>query len=102
MSITPTLGRIVWYTPDTAEGIAPDGDGRCAAIVVRVWGDGTVNLAVFDSTGRHHPRSNVQLVQPGEERPAGHFCEWMPFQIGTAQRAEAAEKALAEQSSALQ
>lgn len=87
MAITPTLGRIVWYTPESSEGVACDGDGRCAAIVTRVWSDGKVNLTVFDANGHTHPRATVTLVQPESERPEGRFCEWMPYQIQQADKA---------------
>lgn len=94
--IKPTVGRVVWYFPTRSDpgGIAPG--GHLAAIIAHVWSDTCVNLAVFSSDGTMFARTSVRLVQTGlEERPVelGH-CEWMPYQMGQAQRTQAAETAL--------
>lgn len=88
--ITPTNGRIVWYTP------ASHGDGHppiiqhdplvpLAAMVVHVWGDRMVNLVVFDSDGYPHRRTSVVLLQDDDPKPeGGRFCAWMPYQKSVA------------------
>lgn len=96
--ISPSLGRIVWYTPckHGVSGLATESDGRCAAIVVKVWSDRLVNLTVFDANGNSHAKTSVKLLQSDDESHAdGHFCEWMPYQKGQAQKAESLEKQLA-------
>lgn len=95
--ITPTLGRIVWFTPSKGEHMATEKDGRCAAMVVKVHSDRLVNLTVFDANGHTTPRTSVPLVQEGDPLPTnGFYCEWMPYQKGQAQKTEASEQALAQ------
>lgn len=99
--IQPTVGRVVWFHPSTSDQelgrFLQAHEGKpFAAIVTHVWSDAMVNLCVFDPNGVPHPRTSVQLVQPEEHpdhRPAGHFCEWMPYQKGQAAKTEASEKA---------
>lgn len=90
--IKPTIGRVVWFTPSgnsTEAGFtASDPTQKCAAIVAYVWGDGgMVNLHVIDHNGNGHSRTSVPLVQDGEPKPDGYYCEWMPYQIGQAKAA---------------
>jgi hypothetical protein len=92
--IKPTIGRVVWFWPSTVTGGAEyfcyhDNKQPCAAQVVYVWGDACVNLQVLDQNGRAHSFTSVPLIQEGEPRPDGYFCEWMPYQIGQA-KAQAA------------
>lgn len=96
--ITPTPGRVVWFRPDlqAAEaGFARPFDGQpLAAIVAYVHSDRTVNLCVYDVNGVPHPRARVPLRQSEDPVPgSGSYCEWMPYQMGQAARAEAAEAA---------
>lgn len=84
--IKPTVGRVVWYY---GPGIKPDEQPQ-AAIVARVWSDTCVNLAIFDGSGNPvpHPPTSILLVQEGAEVPSGgHYCCWMPYQIGQAKKA---------------
>ena len=81
MVITPTIGRVVWFRPHKTDGLPTESDGRCAALVVKVWHDRLVNLAVFDANGNHHNRTSVPLVQEGDVPHAdGFYAEWMPCQ----------------------
>lgn len=86
--IKPTVGRVLWFH---AGG---DHDTTRAAIVAAVNDDGTVNLATFESTGSVHPQISVPLIQDGAERPGpgAGWCEWMPYQIGQAAKAEESAK----------
>ncbi len=90
--IKPTVGRVMWYWPFKME----DGGQPYAAIVTRVWGDNMVNLAVFDDGGVLQPKHSVPIVQDGSPYTAGAspYCEWMPYQLGQAAKAEALETKL--------
>ena len=91
MNITPTVGRVVHYHPGSADGMARGGQ-PLAAIVTYVHSDTCVNLTVFDSNGESYGRTSVLLAQPGANRPAANFCEWMPYQVGQAAKTEQLEK----------
>lgn len=82
--IKPTVGRIVWYRKGPTESLPTIGHQPLAAIVVGVWGDSMVNLAVLDANGYRHSRTSVPLIQDGETAPGGAYCEWMPYQIAQA------------------
>lgn len=87
--IKPTVGRVVWFYP---LGHQPY-EQPLAAIVAHVWSDTCVNLAIFDANGVPMPKppTSVLLVQPEAEVPAGgHYCAWMPFQVGQAKAAATA------------
>ena len=85
--ISPTVGRIVWYY------VAPD-HPPLAAIVVHVLDDRQVNLTVFGRDGGTHGRRHVPLLQDDDPAPTGEHAAWMPYQMGQAARAEAAEAKL--------
>lgn len=87
--ITPTPGRIVWYTPAADDGISKGAD-PLAAIVAGVNEDGTVNLAVFGHNAQPAVRMYVTLVQDGEDAPDTGYAQWMPYQLGQAAKAAAA------------
>lgn len=97
--ITPTVGRILWYRPHDGwqPGIPHRKGEPLAALVTAVESDNRVNVLVLDANGGQHPMPSVLLVQPGDEAPAkGGYCEWMPFQIGQAEKTAEAERQLAE------
>lgn len=95
--IQPTVGRIVLYTPHTTEVMAYQPGDKLAAIIVKVWSDTCVNLAVFDGNGDVMNGISVPLIQDGEPVPgSGFYCEWMPYQKGQAAKTEELEKKLAE------
>lgn len=80
--IIPTIGRVVHYNQN---GLT------MAAIVVRVWSESLVNLAVFDGNGIPFSRTVVRLIQaPYDSPPAPNeeFASWMPYQIGQAAKTE--------------
>lgn len=93
--IKPTVGRIVHYWPSLRDP-GPDPKGQpLAAIVAHVHSDVCVNLSVSDANGYPFNRTNVRLLQAGEDRPdMMGFCEWMPYQLGQAAKTEAAEAKL--------
>ena len=96
--IQPSIGRVVWFWPQK-EPDAPKAEQPNAALVVYVWGDRMVNLAVFDSNGNSRGETSVTLLQDDDVPNAyGRFASWMPFQVGQAKRHEA--EALGKQLSA--
>ena len=81
--IPPTIGRVVWFWPESPGG--PTQKQPFAALVVYVWGDRMVNLAYFDANGQHGAATSVTLLQDDDVPLAnGYFCSWMPFQLGQA------------------
>jgi hypothetical protein len=90
--IQPTVGRVVHYFRDR------DSEEQ-VALIAHVNQDGTVNLAVFDHNGSPEPRSAcIPLVQEGEALPLqGHYCRWMPYQLGQAAKTEAMEARVSDQ-----
>ena len=98
--IEPTVGRVVLYHPavDDPGGMhlsEPTKDVH-AAIICYVWDNTSVNLAVFDSNGVPYARTSIYLLQEGNERPVGPYCEWMPYQLGQAKKTEEAQAKLAD------
>ena len=92
MMIKPTVGRMVWFWPDrfSREFIRPSDieEQPCAAIICRVWGDRCINAVVFDAAGNQHRFSSITLLQDGDQKPEnGHYCSWMPYQVGQAKAA---------------
>ncbi|HHS83698.1 MAG TPA: hypothetical protein ENK38_02075 [Gammaproteobacteria bacterium] len=102
--IKPTVGRVVHYIPkgDRNDDITHasdlnsfDDDQPLAAIITHVWSESMVNLVVFDADGVSNPRTSVSLVQPGQDiNFTGPYCQWMPYQVGQAQKAEALQEQL--------
>lgn len=95
--IKPTVGRVVHYRPGNADidgAMVRNGDQPLAAIITCVWSDSCVNLVVFDANGVLHSRTSVLLLQDGNPRPRGSFCEWMPYQKGQAAKTDELEKEL--------
>ena len=91
--ITPTVGRVVHYIPGENDDHMAKGGGDqpLAAIVTHVWNDRMVNLVIFDANGVPYPKTSVTLVQPEDiEQPEAGFCQWMPYQVGQAEKSEAA------------
>lgn len=85
--ITPSNGRIVWYTParPSDQFIVQHGIEPLAAMVAHVHSDRMVNLVVFDSQGFIHARTSVTLLQDDDRKPEeGRFCAWMPYQKAVA------------------
>lgn len=97
--IQPTVGRVVLFTPSITPEPGFEHHDRTkplAAMVTHVWNDRMVNLVVFDSNGNAFGKTSVQLLQDDDLKPEyGYFCAWMPYQVGQAAKAEAAEAALA-------
>lgn len=89
--ITPTVGRVVWFTPYLAERF--NDHQPWAAMVTRVWSDRCVNLGGFDPNGNPFARTSVTLLQEGDPIPTGNamYAQWMPYQIGQA-KAQAQDK----------
>lgn len=84
--IQPTIGRVVLF-----KGANQPSDGW-PALICHVWHARMVNLAGFDANGEPFKQTSVRLLQ-GDDTPEGDVCwaEWMPYQKGQAERADAAE-----------
>lgn len=94
--ITPTIGRVVWFTPSVNDDTRFDVKQPLAAFVTYVWQDRLVNLTVFSQDGTTPPaqKTSVTLLQDDDLKPeTGYFASWMPYQKGQAAKAEAAEAA---------
>jgi hypothetical protein len=113
--IHPTVGRMVHFHlgnpnqgPYPGWGVTPDGSNTYAAIVAYVHNANMVNLAVYDANGIQMGFTSVPLVQDADERVAllqgekhiGHWCEWMPYQIGQAAHTEQLERQIANEARA--
>jgi hypothetical protein len=114
MTIKPTVGRVVYYTPRPAASGAYDFADRHAdddvpvavhkvsrqpdqphvAWIVYVWNDDCVNLLIADHNGKQYVRTSVLLTTSRDGAP-GHW-HWMPYQLDQAAKTEAAEKAAAD------
>ena len=96
MTIKPTVGRIVWYTPYQSDTFPFQAGQPLAAIVCGVWSDTCVNLAVFDVNGNSHSRTSVLLWQDNSEapKPSVGYAEWMPYQKGQAAKVEQLQQQL--------
>lgn len=98
--IKPTVGRKVWYRPQGASFLKPDGmvvttpsvygDQPLDATVIYVWNDRMVNLDVTDHAGNRFIATSAILVQEGDHKPSGAYAEWMPYQKGQSSKAAAA------------
>lgn len=87
----PTVGRKIWFwhsAPTSESGEQPED-----ATIVYVHDDRRVNLRVTDMMGNSRGEQNVTLVQEGDPKPDGNYCEWMPYQKGQAAKTEQLEKA---------
>lgn len=84
--IKPTVGRVVWFWPNGVPTTAVDAQPH-AALIVHVWGDEMVNLAVFDQNGVTYSKTSAELHQGEEaERPKHPHASWMPYQVGQAKK----------------
>ena len=86
-SITPTVGRVVWFRTWNGKGYDPE----LAAHVAKVNDNGTINVMLIMGNGSTRPITDVPLIQEGDPKPRDSFCEWMPYQRGQAAKTEQAE-----------
>jgi hypothetical protein len=94
--IKPTVGRVVWFTPQKGNDPRWDVAQPLCASVVYVHGDRCINIAYFDPLGGAHSAVSVPLLQDDDAKPEdGYFCSWMPYQKGQAAKAEQLEKQIA-------
>lgn len=70
-TIKPTVGRQVWYWPDssaeTDRFMKHRAEQPLAATVSYVWSDRMVNLLIVDHDGAIWSRTNVTLLQSGDD-----------------------------------
>lgn len=94
--IQPTVGRVVWYRQVGSLELEQWSEQPMAATVAFVYSDRMVNLSVTDHAGQQHAVTSVPLVQEGDPKPLGSYCEWMPYQKGQAAKTEQAERSALE------
>jgi hypothetical protein len=85
--IPPGVGRKLWYRPgpSVVPGMCVNsGNQPLDCTVLYVWNDRCINAEVIDHAGKHHFKSSLRLVQPGDAPWQGEYAEWMPFQVGQA------------------
>lgn len=85
--ITPTIGRKVWYYPESnLQELTKHDEQPFDATIVYVWSDSMVNLLVVDHQGNVAPRTSVHLSQDGGAARGGgeQYCAWMPYQKAVA------------------
>lgn len=99
--VTPTKGRIVYFTPAIHDpNISRDG-APYAALVTHAYGNNygkdphAVNVTVFGPRGQYLAYK-VPLVQEGDKpvNMLGQFVEWMPFQKGQTTASDAVQARL--------
>lgn len=85
--IQPTIGRVVWYRAGQLDGMLRIGEQPFIGHVAYVHTDRSVNLVIFDHYGNSFAREKVVLVQEGDDKPHDTgYAEWMPYQVGQAQK----------------
>lgn len=91
--IEPSIGRKLWYHPDSRRGDPPPikAEQPYDASVVCVYSERELSLAVWDHEGNMFPRRNVRLAQDDDIVEPG-MAQWMPFQVGQAKRHEASDR----------
>ena len=84
--ITPTVGRVVWFTPHVTDDPRQDIKQPLVGLVTYVWNDRVINLATFDPDGNPlGGKSSVTLLQDDDAKPEdGYFASWMPYQKAVA------------------
>lgn len=80
-TITPTIGRRLWYWPHESEKTLAGHSQPFDAGICHVNADGTVNLDVKDEMGCPvFDKINVTLVEAGTKPQPGQ-ASWMDYQI---------------------
>ena len=90
-SITPTIGRKVWFWCGELDGNIRDPAQAFDASVAYAHGDGAVTVSIIDHAGKQTtPAYNMRLrdYEHGDRHGLGRgsFCTWMPYQMGQANK----------------
>lgn len=98
-TITPTVGRVVWYYPETLDRVEPSHDkgSPYPAIITHVWGDEVVNLHVMNDGSYPLRADGLYPTSVGMNdgvNLSGRSWSWMPFQKGQAPGADAVKQAI--------
>lgn len=75
--IKPEIGMPVVYHQHGDDHYP--GPRQLAALITRVWGDGMVNLTIFDGNGLAQSRTSVMLWQGADGEPAPQGGRWCAF-----------------------
>jgi hypothetical protein len=63
-----------------------------AALITYVWNNRLVNVGGFDPAGQPFALCSLRLLQDNDTPAAGeYYAQWMPYQVGQAQRTQDAE-----------
>lgn len=84
--ISPTVGRVIWFTPPPADRLIGLTHQPWPALVTYVHGDRMINIAGFNSNGTPFSRTSVRLLQD-DEKPSYEgepVASWMPYQVAQA------------------
>lgn len=88
VKIDPTVGRILWFTPNQQEekGFRLDPNQPCTAQITYVHPDGTVNAVVWTHECIPCNMFKLRVLQDGEPTPpkTERYLAWMPYQKGQA------------------
>jgi len=92
--ISPSIGRVVWFTPAVHGDPRHDVKQPLAALVAYVWNDRLINLATFNQNGVPlGGMTSVPLLQDDDTKPeGGYFASWMPYQVDQAKKYSQAKK----------
>lgn len=85
-TISPTIGRVVWFFPDESPQrhlTLLDRTTPLDGHIVYVHSETSVNLVVFDHEGRSHPYLSVPI---NTGQTTGMRAEWMPYQQKMAEK----------------
>jgi len=89
MTIDPTVGRIVLFSPAHDDSELRREYAPFAAIIASIGDRDMVNLTVFGRHGSTHARGYVPLAQGTMvDDPEGAYCMWMEYQRGQAARVD--------------
>lgn len=98
-TITPTVGRVVWYYPETLDRVDErSGKGSpYPAIITHVWGNEVVNLQVLNDGSYPLKADALNPTSVGMNdgvNLSGRSWSWMPFQKGQAPASDAVKQAI--------
>lgn len=81
----PTIGRIVWYYPESDSGIEPAFGSDCVGCMVQGVRQDTVVVSGVTADGEYFASDWIPLFEPdkvpAEFPETGGYATWMPYQV---------------------